>query len=187
MKAEKTLVLLCFIIALICRPVLADIVRLKDGRSIEGEIVEEDDQIIKIKLNVARGVGYVPVRKEDVRRIVRERPEERERRVDETMRAKGLVKDGDEWVTEEVKAARDAQRKAEQERKMEERAVFQRQIQELKQEQRELQETQEAARERLQRSTRENTAILRDTVLKVAFFAVLAAVAFTLLKRYFWD
>ncbi|MCK5558753.1 MAG: hypothetical protein KAJ01_10255 [Candidatus Hydrogenedentes bacterium] len=187
MNSKYAMLLFSLMIALICRPVLGDIVRLKDGRSYEGEIVEENDETIKIKLDVARGTGYVTVRRENIRRIVRQSPEERQRQVEERMRARDLVKDGDEWVTKEEKAAREEQKKAEEARKARQRAPYQREIEKLKREQEERQRKEQAFQESMDRSRSESTTTLRDISLKLVFFAVLGIIAFTLMKRYFWD
>jgi hypothetical protein len=186
-KNKYALALSLITIALICWPALGDIVRLKDGRSYEGEIVEETDETLKIKLDMVRGVGYITVSRDEIRRHITETPEERERRLAEMMTERGFVKDGDEWVTPEQKTAREAQRQAEQKQIEEKRAPYRKQMQELRQEQRERQRKEDAFRDGLERSGRESTAVLRDITLKLIFFAILGIVAFTLLKRYFWD
>jgi hypothetical protein len=185
-KNKRAFLLCLFIISVLCKPVLGDIVRLKDGRSYEGEIVEEDDESIKIQLDMTRGAGYITVQRDEIRRIVRETPQERQRKIEEQMRARGLVQDGDEWITPEEKASRDAQRQAEEQRKAQDRARYQREIDKLKEEQKQLQYD-DRVREGLERSRTESTTILRGIVFKLIFFAILAAIAFTLLKRYFWD
>ncbi len=170
------LLLLFFLILFLCIPCPADIVRLKDGRSHEGEIVEENDAGVRLKVEMERGTAYVTIPADQIRRVIRESPEERERRIEERNLAKGLVKDGDEWVTQEVKAARDAQR-----------APLQTEIDKLKQEQRQLKEKEDAFRESLDESRQRMSADLRSVVLRLVFCVVIAAIAFTLLKRYFWD
>jgi hypothetical protein len=186
-KNRYALLLSLLAIALIYRAVSGDIVRLKDGRSHEGEIVEETDETIKIKLDMVRGSGYVTVPRDEIRRIVRQTPEDREKQHAEMMQAAGYVKDGDEWVTAEEKAARDAQKQTEQAQKVKDRAPYQQQIEKLRQEQRGRQEKEQAFKDSLNRSGEESTATLRDITLKLIFFAILGIIAFTLLKRYFWD
>lgn len=187
MNSKHGFILVLVIVALICTPSFADLVRLKSGKSVQGEIVEENDQTIKIKLDVAKGAGYFTVQKDEVLRIIRETPEERARRIEETNRAKGLVKDGDEWVTPEVKAARDAQKQAEQAAKDQQKAALQLQMEQLKAEQRQQQESEQAYGKSLERSRVQMTGDLRNVVFKLAFFIVLAIIAFALLKHYFWD
>jgi len=186
-KNKYALLLFLLAVGLFCAAVSGDIVRLKDGRSHEGEIVQETDETIKIKLDMVRGAGYVTVPRDEIRRIIRQTPEEREKQRAEMMQAAGYVKDGDEWVTAQEKAARDAQKQAEQEKKVKDRAPYQQQIEKLRQEQREQQEKEQAFRDSLNRSGEESTATLRDITLKLVFFAILGIIAFTLLKRYFWD
>ena len=186
-RRKNALLLFSFIVVFMCLPVRADLVRLKDGRSYEGEIVEENEDTIKLKVDMARGTSYVIVRTEEIRRIFRETPEERERRIGERNRARGLVKDGDEWVTKEVKAARDAQREAERAAKVEQRTKYLTEIEKLKQEQKQLEEKEDTFRDSLDESRQRMTADLRSVVLRLVFFVVIGAIAFTLLKRYFWD
>jgi len=179
--------LLFSVTVFLCIAARADIVRLKDGRSHEGEIVEENDEGIRLKLEMEGGTAYVTIPVDQIRRVFRESPEERERRIEERNRAQGLVKDGDEWVTKEVKAARDAQREAERAAKMQERAPLQAEIEKLRQEQKQLEEKDDAFRESLDESRQRMTSDLRSVVLRLVFCVVIAAIAFTLLKRYFWD
>jgi hypothetical protein len=186
-KNKYALLLFLLAIGLFCRAASGDIVRLNDGRSYEGEIVEETDETIKIKLDLVRGSGYVTVRRDEIRRRIAETPQEREGRLAEMMTERGFVKDGDEWVTPEEKAARDAQRQAEQEQIQEQRAPYRAQMEKLKQEQRERQQKEQDFKDRLNRSGEESTATLRDITLKLIFFVILGIIAFTLLKRYFWD
>ena len=194
MKNKCTVLLFLIAIALICRPALGDIVRLKDGRSYEGEIVEETDETIKIKLDMVRGSGYITVPKDEIRRHIAESPQEREVRLTDMMTERGFVKDGDDWVTPEEKAARDAQRQAEdaqrqaeQKQVEEKRAPYRAQMEKLKEEQRERQQKEQDFKDRLNRSGEESSATLRDISLKLIFFVILGIIAFTLLKRYFWD
>ena len=140
MKRENTLLLLPIVILSFCLSANADIVRLKDGTSYTGQIVEENEDTIRIKLDVGGGRGYATVNVDEVRRIIRDTPEERARREEEQKRAEGFVKDGDEWVTKEVKATREAERKAEETRKIQERLKYKREMDKLKQEQKQLQE-----------------------------------------------
>jgi Skp family chaperone for outer membrane proteins len=185
---RKNLVLLLFsMIVFLCIPAHADIVRLKDGKSHEGEIVEENDTGIRLKLEMDGGTAYVTIPADQIRRVFRETPEERERRIEERNRAQGLVKDGDEWVTKEVKAARDKQRETERADKMEQRAPLQAEIEKLRQEQQQLEKKDDAFRESLDESRQRMTSDLRSVVLRLVFCVVIAAIAFTLLKRYFWD
>jgi len=179
--------LLFTVIALLCIPARADIVRLKDGRSHEGEIVEENEDGIKLKLEMEGGTAYITIPADQIRRVFRESPEERQRRIEEQKRARGLVKDGDEWVTKEVKAARDAQREAERAAKMQQRAPLRAEIEKLRQEQKQLEEKEDRFRESLDESRQRMTSDLRSVVLRLLFCVVIAAIAFTLLKRYFWD
>jgi hypothetical protein len=181
------LLLLFSVILFLCIPAHADIVRLKDGRSHEGEIVEENDDGIKLKVEMQRGTAYVTIPADQIRRIIRESAEERERRIEEQNLARGLVKDGDEWVTQEVKDARDAQREAERAAKAKERVPYQVEIEKLKQEQKQLEEKEDAFRENLEESRQTMTSDLRRVVLKLVFCVVIAAIGFALLKRYFWD
>lgn len=188
MKRKSALLLFPFIV--ICLSANADIIRLKDGNSYEGEIIEETDDTIRIKLDAGGGRAYATVDIEDVRRIIRDTPEERERKQQEQKRAEGLVKDGDEWVSKEVKAAREAQRKAEETRKMQDRLKYKREMDKLKQEQKQLEESTplgDGYGASVNRSKERMSADLRSVVLRLAFFAALAAIAFALLKRYFWD
>gem|GEM_PF-2724262 len=187
MKRTYLVLLLFSIIAFLCIPARADIVRLKDGRSHEGEIVEENDDGIKLKLEMEGGTAYVTIPADQIRRVFRESPEERERRIEEQKRAQGLVKDGDEWVTKEVKADRDQQREAEQAAKMKQRAPLQAEIEKLRQEQRQLEKKDDDFRQNLDESRQRMTSDLRSVVLRLIFCVVIAAIAFTLLKRYFWD
>lgn len=190
MKRKSALFLFPFVIMIICLSANADTVRLKDGASYEGEIVEENDDSIRIKLDAGGGRAYRTVKREEIRRILRDTPEERERRSEEQKRAQGLVKDGDEWVTKEVKAAREAQTKAEETRKMQQRLKYKRKMEQLKQEQKQLDESTplgDGYGESINRSKERMSADLRSVLLRLAFFAVLAVVAFVLLKRYFWD
>jgi hypothetical protein len=175
---------------IICLSANGDIIRLKDGTSYEGQIVEENDSMVRIKLDAGGGHAYSTVNREDIRRILRDTPEERERKIEEQRRAEGLVKDGDEWVTKEVKAAREAQAKAEEGRKLQQRLKYKLQMDQLKQEQKQLEESAPVGDEfggKINRSGELMGADLRSVLLRLAFFAVLAIVAFALLKRYFWD
>lgn len=190
MKREKGLLLFPILILSICLSANADIVRLKDGTSYTGQIVEENEDTIRIKLDVGGGRAYATVNAEEVRRIIRDTPEERKRREEEQSRAEGLVKDGDEWVTKEVKAAREAQRKAEETLKIQERLKYKRKMDKLKQERKQLDESTpvgDGYGASLNRSKERMGADLRSVLLRLTFFAALAAVAFVLLKRYFWD
>lgn len=188
MKRKSALLLFSLIV--ICLAANADIIRLKDGNSYEGEIIEETDQTIRIKLDAGGGRAYATVDVADVRRIIKDTPEERQRKQEEQKRAEGLVQDGDEWVSKEVKAAREAERKAADTRKMQDRLKYRREIDKLKQEQKQLEESKPLGDdygESINRSGERMSADLRSVVLRLAFFAALAAIAFALLKRYFWD
>ena len=190
MKRKSALLLFPFVIIVICLLAHGDIVRLNDGTSYEGQIVEENDDSIRIKLDLGGGRAYRTVNRDEIRRILRDTPQERERKMEEQKRADGLVKDGDEWVTKEVKAAREAQAKAEQALKMQQRLKYKRQMDQLKQEQKQLEQSAPVGDEfgdKINRSGELMGADLRSVLLRLAFFAVLAVVAFVLLKRYFWD
>ncbi|MBE7464967.1 MAG: hypothetical protein HS116_15940 [Planctomycetes bacterium] len=106
--------------------VLADTVVLKNGQELEGEILKQDDDGIRLK--VPQGMVYVERTKilaieEDTPEKIaaRERAAEEKRKFDEAMRAKGLVNFGGKWMRPEDqakiladRAAADAKKKADE-------------------------------------------------------------------------
>jgi len=186
-KRKNVLILFALVVLSVGPSANADLVRLNDGTRYEGEIVEENDDSIRIRLDAGGGAAYATVKREEILRIIRDTPEERQRKEEERKRAQGLVKDGDEWVTEQVKADREAQRKAEETRKMQQRLKYKLEMDQIKEEQKQLQEADEAFGESLDRSGERMVGDLRSVLFRFAFFVVLAIIAFVLLKRYFWD
>ncbi|GMV81661.1 MAG: hypothetical protein AMXMBFR7_28450 [Planctomycetota bacterium] len=116
------------LLALLFAPsvVLADTVVLKNGQELEGEILKQDDDGIRLK--VPQGMVYVERAKilaieEDTPEKIaaRERAAEEKRKFEEAMRAKGLVNFGGKWMRPEDqakiladRAAADAKKKADE-------------------------------------------------------------------------
>lgn len=122
---------LCFFILIFCNLVYADTIYLKDGSTMEGEIVERTEEYIKIKMPVGTptitgsGGGYlveiIPMDKILTFKTTAQIMED-EGKFEEYQKAKGLIKINNKWISQEklkeLKEEEEEQRKKQAEERM---------------------------------------------------------------------